>query len=1226
MTTVRPALFLPLLVLVLGIHKSPAQAPLSNLVVAVGTTISGNGADWSYLLLSSQPPQLLVGKRFAVYAKPGRAGESGTFVQKGVMFQQSDPAAIDNLLRQSVVLNEDLLALNDALNLLFQTIPGISNSTLPQKIITAFQAAALRASTRDALGLLSGRHPGLAICSGQAFSEPITGVTTYEVREVSPATGAADEVVGRVTVAPGLVAPLPAPGPPFQVVSHDARDHLIIRLRWGTPPDLRRLSLLSFGYNVWRIPQGADGVPLYLAQPPTPGQLHTDPNFTLANSAPVMATKVFSADHLPLTGGADDPGDPTTTFFADSNSRAYGVPELLPNVPLPAGYMVPPFNDGDPFFYFITARDILGRDGLSSPAGPALACRQLRPAGPSAVKVVNTATATPNLSSLQVNWQQNTNLADAVGAYWVYRWDNPAMALSNDATPLSNRIAVVSQVAGTNLNFFLDNGPDAPTTPGPTTYWYTVRAVSQAACGDLLSPQSPPAWGVLRERTGPAGTSGGIVGSCGTPAVMLEGVNTLAIAPDQANRNYRLTCRRRDHGIAWVQFAVSNDTTVGTNEILGPLYFPPDGDLASYDYALPVANTGLPANDQIGVSCFVGTYNGKVSQPANWTFGNLLASTQLQEVVFLSGELLLTALSSTDPLLSAVGGQSVCVPASEVTPYPDGSVRLQFPGSFGQPMLVQVSSNGGWSDVGVATADAESFYWLNYPACAVGPVPLLRGCPLDLPEDGDCADLVAGAAGVVAPIHVRFLLQPRTREYRLYRSVNDGPLSLIAQGAANYDSQKAVIRTDDAIPPSAATLRYHAQLLDQHGHGGPLSHLARVRVALPEAPRPLLSEPHSAGNIGAPQVALNWYCPTAGVYRFQVLIQRADLPRHTNQTGFGSQKLARIATPKTNAQYLGLTGARSGVNAAVFDETFLTLPVGAQFGPGPQFTVTASLQPMIPYNISVGVADAAGHLAGPLSLVRTFTWKAPLDPVTVPWPARPPPPVVNFDDSLSFFGHLTDPDYPFPRVAAVLQYYGTEDGNAFRILDQQYPVGIRIGDLDNPQVLSPTSNIGTSNFFYYTLGSEASTSPVGDPHTLIFRDRVVSPTLSSRQGGTLLPIVVYRQQVTNDVFPRVSGTLTQVTPLLELLAYEVSQHPQQPATIYIDDLLVAGGVEFGPSDTGFQHPHHFLYLRDQQPVMRGATYRYYVVRLNDQREISEIVPAGAVTIPTGGAFLAPPGG
>jgi hypothetical protein len=41
----------------------------------------------------------------------------------------------------------------------------------------------------------------------------------------------------------------------------------------------------------------------------------------------------------------------------------------------------------------------------------------------------------------------------------------------------------------------------------------------------------------------------------------------------------------------------------------------------------------------------------------------------------------------------------------------------------------------------------------------------------------------------------------------------------------------------------------------------------------------------------------------------------------------------------------------------------------------------------------------------------------------------------------------------------------------------------------------------------------------------------------------------------------------------------------------------------------------FLYLRDQQPVMLGASYHYYVIRLNAQREVAETIDAGIVQIP-----------
>jgi hypothetical protein len=157
-----------------------------------------------------------------------------------------------------------------------------------------------------------------------------------------------------------------------------------------------------------------------------------------------------------------------------------------------------------------------------------------------------------NQPRLQLSWTQNIATNDNVQEYWIYRWDNPSAAMTNDATPLNHRIGVVAQLAGTNVNVFVDNGTNLPTAPSVSNYWFTVRAVSQSMCGPLFSPQSAPAWGVLRERQGPDAATGEVLGSCGTPVVMFKTFNTLS---NPANTNgatwsYRFTCQRRDPAVA----------------------------------------------------------------------------------------------------------------------------------------------------------------------------------------------------------------------------------------------------------------------------------------------------------------------------------------------------------------------------------------------------------------------------------------------------------------------------------------------------------------------------------------------------------------------------------------------------------------------------------------------------------------------------------------------------
>src|ERR1017187_9989575 len=626
-----PGIFLLSAWLFLALIQGLAAQNLSNLVFTVGTTIQDSGGNnWSYVLIGSAVPDVVRGKQFAIYGKPGFPTNTAPFTLRGMIFQQSDLLAINNLLTESTSLNEDLAALGDTLDILLHKMPGINNQSLAQKVSTAFQISAGDSITAETFWLVSQVHPGLKLCAGLAFAEKIAATTTYEIREVNPGTGAAGDVLGRVTVTPGAPVVLPAPGYPFQVTTNAPSDHLRIRLRWGTPDALRRLSLLQFGFDVWRIPLAAAQAGGFDVTPPSLAMLYSNTNFTRVNLLPALATMDYAP--LPGSGGPDDPTDRATYFFSDSNGRSLGSPVFPPGTTTP-GYLVPPFNDGDKFYYFITARDILGRDGLVSPGGLAQACRKFPPKAPTKLTVLNTVQVlalggghTTNQQRLLVRWLQNTNISDLVTQYWVYRWPNPTMALTNDATPSNNLAAVVSQLANTNLGFLLDTDASSPADPGPSNFWYTVRAASLTACGSLLfSPNSAPASGVLRQRAAPPATTGELVGSCGTPVVMFQTFDSLANpnGPDTNNWNFRVTCQRRDSGIAWAQFVIGTQT-------FGPLYFPPDGNAIAVDFSMPAV--GSAANFQ--ATCIAGTYYGQVSSAAFCQTTTPVPSTQITDEGF----------------------------------------------------------------------------------------------------------------------------------------------------------------------------------------------------------------------------------------------------------------------------------------------------------------------------------------------------------------------------------------------------------------------------------------------------------------------------------------------------------------------------------------------------------------------------------------------------------------
>jgi len=423
----RRGMTMLMLAFALLVISARAQVPLGDLVFSVGTTIRNAASqDWSFVLVGAVEPALLNGKRFTVYGKPGDVSSAASYTQRGTIFRQTDAGSINTLLNQSVSLGQNLSTLSDALNTFLHSVPGISNQPLAQKVLTLFQRAETDATTSAVLGLLTVSNPGLRLCYGQGFAEPMAGLTTYEVREVNPATGAAGDVIGRVTITPGAPVILPAPGKPFHVATNHPDDHLLIKLRWGTPDALRRLSLLSYGFNVWRIPRAAGESGNFHVVPPTLAQLYSNPAFKHVNQAPASTTKDFSAGSG--AGAADDPADRTTYFVADNNGYRRNAR------PLPVGE---PFVDGAEFYYFITARDVLGRDGLVSPAGLARACRRLSPVAPIDLNARDEVQVLPlpggantNEQRIRVTWVQNTNTAELVTHYWIYRWPNPACPLT----------------------------------------------------------------------------------------------------------------------------------------------------------------------------------------------------------------------------------------------------------------------------------------------------------------------------------------------------------------------------------------------------------------------------------------------------------------------------------------------------------------------------------------------------------------------------------------------------------------------------------------------------------------------------------------------------------------------------------------------------------------------------------------------------------------------------
>ena len=220
---------------------------------------------------------------------------------------------------------------------------------------------------------------------------------------------------------------------------------------------------------------------------------------TLVNEAPVLVDPLLSTSEA-----IDIVADPDTFYYIDDNDRF-----------APGGTA---FGNGEVYYYFLTALDVLLRDGESSDGTSVLMCDTLPPPPPGSVVVTNDYTwddgLQTNYQHFKVRWEpsdlSHRQTPESVIAYRVYRWwsleEMQQMAGLPDVDASSTTGGLVGLVsAGTTE--FTDNGPDAPflstvrhpdgtTTVDQSyagkTFWYTLRAVDESACGGQSFRQLRP--------------------------------------------------------------------------------------------------------------------------------------------------------------------------------------------------------------------------------------------------------------------------------------------------------------------------------------------------------------------------------------------------------------------------------------------------------------------------------------------------------------------------------------------------------------------------------------------------------------------------------------------------------------------------------------------------------------------------------------------------------------
>lgn len=1069
---------------------------LDEVLFTVGTTLEdadNDGQAWNYLLWQAEDLQMLQHRTIAVYSKSGNPDSADPYVYEGTARTRLDPAAIQTLINRGEQLGDDPAKLESDINNLFEELVPDGNIPLREKISAVVEGCLLDPERFENLIFLSRTHPTLSLVLGTGFAskQAVGDIRTWELRECPPAYGEPEDcqsVIARITLKVGQPDLLPAPGRPVYVPfsddsgNPDPRAHLNVPLRWETPAALRERLLLQFGYNVYRMAEADVLANNFDADPPPPqllADLAADPGHstTRANGAPVLIDQLLSeAEAL------DTVADPRTFFFIDDNNR-YD----------PGGV---PFENGDRYYYFLTARDVLGRDGLVSDGTLVQICDFQPPPQPKRVRVSNhytfdTSTST-NTQHFKVEWVA-PDLSDAqtpetITEYHVYRWWSIEEMHQADAFPFvfaTDTSGGLVAVLSASEREFIDDGADAPYlsvqrfNDGTTsvdqgyankTFWYTVRAVDGSACGGNLSGNSAPGYGVLRDRIGPPATNGTLEISCYDIRVVapqeVQRGEIWESDPDPDTAYLTLEGERKDNRIDWVEFHYRDPSTAEWVLIGDRHYFSTGETNHLLREKVPFPD---PAN-LLEIACRMGGLNGRVS--------------------------------------------------------PDNILG-----------------------VGPSGTDDNAYYLYWMGEVLESRVPPADDCTVHVP---------VGADGRVNGIDITFPLTDTTEEWKVYRRVNDGRLSLIAQGLDSATITLSKTVSDLNMPAKGSRICYFVQLFDQHGNPSPIVRIGCVDVQGKESlPAPMLSLPVSTGAEMNPQALLAWFSPPYGIERFEVWV--------TSESGNLPAALGPdFENPEADVVIDGQTWRpfRTGRLPTTFPSNapeFATQATGIALGEAYTFRVRA-------------IGDK-GTL-GPFSNQESFSWNpdtsAAVSGPDVPWPALGLPRISsNFNSAV---------------IARTVES-GLFDGGA-----------VRIGELDYTNLDVSLSGENPSDFYF-------------PPNILNLEQAVVK----NSAGEILFPFVLYRYQVPNTEFPQVSGDVYQVSPMLESIAarLETFQGYGDPAYHNYDPFYFIAQSETRDNRFWFD-----LLVKDTQPVISGASYRYLIVRFDPvSREIAEVIPTNTIEIP-----------
>ncbi len=1185
-----------------------AEFPPESLLTA-GTTRAADpdGAAWVYVAWTGNDPVSLRGRVLAIYARPGEPAAGGAWERKALVFPASPLAeTLAPLIARGAQLGEDPADLAAALGALIPRA-DVTAATAPEaRLAAALSLAAADPAVAAAIDLLAARFHAVTFALGRAWADRLpVGPVTLEVRDFDPGTGKDRSVVARLQIDSGHPVPLPAPDPPRAAPPVSSADDLRVALLWSEPDALLRRSPLLGGFDVWRMPAAAARAAGWDAQSPRVKDLEAQG--ARVNNLPIVPrTRLKAAEAAALAM------DPANAFLTDT------------------GPGEPAWRDGDEFAWFVVPRDRLGQPGTPSLGGFGFVCAAMPPGVPRGVTAVNTfdeAAAPPRPQRISLEWEAGDEAAaGTVSRFEVYRGDGELpKVVSTNAVPPGMLLGTVPFDGKQGQFGWIDGTlhPEIHTNLYGHAFWYSVRAIRDTKCGPIASAPSPPVVVNVRRFDAPDAPVGELGINCPRVVVLPPDPNfhiDRLDPPDPGDRHYRIVLQRRDRGVAWVDLSVMTGLEEDPQRISPRLRFAEEDAEAVFDFRVTRLSSEVPAPV---VRVVAGSFTGAESPVRGFELpGEPGVDLQVTAVVpiatvspedfrpgdpfyagLLEGPFLLSDVTlGADGMLRArspVESDQVVIEAAPPGTDPNGDWRFV---TITRP-LIFLRTDGAWlvfADPQLPSG-ADIGHTLAYRAWILRP----EDRQIQLP----CAHVARPAdSEFVQPMKVRVFLTPRTRQWRVFRRVDDGALTLIAEGisdAVPRTPQSVVEATDDAMPPGAARICYFGQAADENGNWSPLGPLGCEDVLPPVPPVPLLARPEAEGDATAPVMRLHWFCPPSGVHTFQIILRNlsGSPPEQGKSLATSALKALWVNAPHQVTWFSksALEIARQGltVSSTLATGPVGTEPPGAALGDGPDFSFAVDVVPDTKYEVQVVAVDVRGN-AGPASAIQRFTWKTPraVADRDVPWPRRPLPGVQAISTNIE--ARLVS-DFPI-----VWPIPTNSCGVGMRI--GTIPLGAReliqglIGPLDG-------EHGGRLLRLLATIRARQAGRTL---ESFLFPDEVSDPARPDLRADN---VVLYRQQLPSDEFPTVSGDVIQVSSLFRRIA--AWPLPDGAGFEWLDPALALTlHVASVDPAVGNTRPAGIdIHLLDLHPVVHGARYRYWMVHFDALGEPDQTIPAGEVEVP-----------